>query len=106
DIGLVLVICRHNLDWLSQNGSTELLNGHFRSRDSTHAGNVGIDTAHILNESDTDDLVTDPIFGEGIGCRDYSRQEERTTCQLLESINAHTVPPILFWLLIGNTHRN
>jgi hypothetical protein len=75
NVGLVLVIGGQHLNGLAKNFSAELLDGHLSRGDRAFSRDIRIDTGHILDQPDADDIVADPDFLSHCDCRQCCRNQ-------------------------------
>src|ERR1700680_1221289 len=73
DVGLVLVVGEHDLDWLAQHRAPGILDRHARSDDRAWAAQVSVEAGLIIEDANSDDTVGD--------LRACSRSEDAGGCK-------------------------
>ncbi|MNN18168.1 hypothetical protein D3C81_1313730 [compost metagenome] len=67
DVGLVLVIHHHQLNFLAEHLAAEVVNGHLRRRGAAAPGHIGVEAAHVEQQADLDHVIGNPCLWLGRG---------------------------------------
>ncbi len=90
DIGLVLVIRKHDFDRLAQHRAACVFRRHPRRGDRARATEIGIETGLVVEHADPDDIVGD--------LRACARQvEEHGNSRNQRELQSHGAPPNIFF---------
>ncbi|MNL26000.1 hypothetical protein D3C87_1475050 [compost metagenome] len=101
DVRLVLVVGGDDFDLLAVDGPAHLVDRHADRVQTGLAVDVGIDTRHVGDEADADDIVGDTLRVGGCPCKSQARHGQCSS----DGVQLHGMTPLPYGVVLPGFRR-